>query len=539
MANLINFKQYLADLAESRGGLPAVGFRGNTELEQLLSKLITVDNRKEDETNSQVTMRYVDEICEALSNPDNEEIVNALNTCVTAFKEKISSATADIANIRESAKTLAGYMEKLKDDLLAKDPFVASHLKLTTLSTDFPVWEWTGPSLIGSNAYIAERINSKMASSEDNIPQNFDYRTLTNNLMYLRKEFPITQVDITAEDIETVVESAAEVVGEASTKEDVAATINVIAGVTRISSLYSELEGIAHLDPALLFKKVQEFDNLIQKYYPTTEAVVSDKVALPDAVKTEMKHNANSLAHLCEAMAYFELMERETVMRQSILLQGGLVNADVKSEYEAAGGTQLMLAHYIRFMYKDDVNKIPSRGISTKVIVESAAHNEKVVKESMTNVAHRIAIATTRARVDAFKTVANRYVVNYVDGVCVDCAAVDKSIKVAKIYDCVAKDVAERILHHDISFVDAALMLIVRTEKSGTFVEQMFNALGAKYLATTAAAEGGEVTEMDLRIAEMDVVAGMVSDFIVKNIFCACVCKDMTMKSPVVPEEGS
>lgn len=539
MANLINFKQMLADVAEQRHGLPQICLKGTTELEQLLDKLVTVDNRKEDESDGQVTMRYIDELCEKLGDPDNEDIVNALNTVVIAFKDKIVAATTSISDIRETAKTLAGYMETLKNDILAKDPFVASHLKLTTLSTDFPEWTWSGPSLIGSNAYIAERINAKLSSSEDNIPQSFDYRTLTNNLLYVRKENPVTSVDgLSSEELDAIVESATEIVGESTTVENIKKTVDILCGISKINSLYTELENIAHLDPALLFKTVQAFDGYIHAFYPTAEAIASDKVALPEASKDAILANARSLVALCERFAYFELMERETVMRQSILLQGGLVNADVKAEYEAAGGTQLMLAHYIRFMYKDDVNKIPSRGIPVKVIVESAAHNEKVVKESMTNVAHRIAIATTRARVDAFKTVANRFVVQYVERTNPDAAKVDLAVKVTKIYECIARDVAERILHHDISFVDAALILIVRTEYTGTFVEQMFNALGAKYIATAEAASG-EVTALDLRIAEMDVVSSMVSDFIVKNIVVTCNCKDMTMKSPIVPAEES
>ena len=538
MANLVNFKQMLADHASKGEGLPQVCLSGVCELTQLLDRLITVDNRKPEESDSQVTMRYVDEICEALGNPENEQIVKALNDVVTAFKEKICAATKSISEIRESAKKLAGYMETLKTDLLAKDPFVAAHLKLTTLSTDYPTWEWSGPGLIGSSTYIAQRINSKMAAGEDNVSEGFDYRTLTNVLLYVRKEHPITQVELAEGVFDTLVESVMEVVGEASSKGDVSRTIGIITGTERINSLYTELESIAHLDPALLFKMVQKFDGYIHAFFPTADAVANEKIALPSECKDAIVSNAQSVIALCERFAYFELMERETVMKQSILLQGGLLNADVKSEYEAEGGTQLMIAHYLRFMYKDDVTKIPSRGISTKVIVESAAHTEKVVKESMTNIAHRIAIASTRACTNAFKTVANRYTVNLVDRLAPDGSSIDKSCMVAKIYDTVAKDVAERILHHGIGFVDAALMLIIRSEYKGTFVEEMFNALGTKYLATASNAEG-EVSETDLRIAEMDVVASMVGNFVVEHLVIPCKCKDMTNTAPIVPEEES
>ena len=65
MANLVNFRTYMANLAD-QNGLPPICLCDSTDLSMALSKLITVDNRGADETNGQVTQRYIDEICASL-----------------------------------------------------------------------------------------------------------------------------------------------------------------------------------------------------------------------------------------------------------------------------------------------------------------------------------------------------------------------------------------------------------------------------------------------------------------------------------------
>ena len=293
------------------------------------------------------------------------------------------------------------------------------------------------------------------------------------------------------------------------------------------------------MDPADLFDRIKEYDGFIHKYYQIATAIIDEKIPLPDIDgKDTIKTNAESVKLLCEFMAYFELMERESVFNKVVLLQGGLINSDEKTAFEDAGGTTLMIAHYIRYMYKDDVKKIPARGISSKVIIESAAHNEKVVKADISNVANRIAIATTSARVEAFNTVAHRYIVNKVNHDNPDMPDSTKTTEVENFMRGLVKKIATRILHHDIAFVDAALMLIVESDYHGTFVESMYNELGAAYLARIQTAEDGKVTDFDLQVAEMSVVARMVSNFVVEHLITCCSdCKDNTVKSPIVPEK--
>lgn len=539
MADLTGFRQRIADRAEADKGLPPVTLKQTSDFDMSLAKLVTVDNRKDDESDSQVAQRYVDEICDQLGKEENKGIVEKVGAVITAFVEKIKAAKQSLHDIRNHARELAGYMETGKQDLLAKDPFVSTHLNLTKLSVDYPTWEWAGPKLIGAPTYIKERVGGMITAKDADVPTDYDYKLFMMGLNSLPSKIKFVEAAL-ADDVKTTfIDSICETLGEAVTKETVAEVVEALVGPTRgVRAELLDLQRLNSLNPADLFNRIKDYDGFIQKYYPIVDAVIGGQVELPEVENIDsLKANAEALKTMCEYMAYFELMERETVFRQSILLQGGLLNADEKAAYNEAGGTDLMIAHYIRFMYKDDVARIPARGISSKVIIESAAHNEKVVKADMSNIENRIAVATTQARVSVFTTVAHRYIVNKVERERADETPAQKSVWESRFMNGVVKKIADRIHHHDIAFVDAALMLIVEADYHGTFVEQMYNQLGAAYLAKAKDAEDGQVSDLDLQVAEMGVVAKMVAGFVVENLVEVVPdLKDTTNKSPVVPE---
>ena len=538
MADLTGFRQMLADRAEADKGLPKVCLKCTTDLDLALARLITVDSRKEDETDGQVTSRYLDEICEELAKPENEEVVKHINACIAAFKEKVSAATSALGDIKTAANELAGYMETYKNDALARDPFVSTHANLTKLSVDYPTWDWSGPAIVGTGTYIKERVGGMLVAKDATVPTEYDYRLFILGVSTISRKVNFESVELSEEHRSTLIDSAIDIVVD-NTKEEVTDVIDVLTGMKSINGVVLDLQRLQNMDPADLFDRIKEYDGFIHKYYQIATAIIDEKIPLPDIDgKDTIKTNAESVKLLCEFMAYFELMERESVFNKVVLLQGGLINSDEKTAFEDAGGTTLMIAHYIRYMYKDDVKKIPARGISSKVIIESAAHNEKVVKADISNVANRIAIATTSARVEAFNTVAHRYIVNKVNHDNPDMPDSTKTTEVENFMRGLVKKIATRILHHDIAFVDAALMLIVESDYHGTFVESMYNELGAAYLARIQTAEDGKVTDFDLQVAEMSVVARMVSNFVVEHLITCCSdCKDNTVKSPIVPEK--
>lgn len=538
MADLTGFRQMLADRAEADKGLPKVCLKCTTDLDLALARLITVDSRKEDETDGQVTSRYLDEICEELAKPENEEVVKHINACIAAFKEKVSAATSALGDIKTAANELAGYMETYKNDALARDPFVSTHANLTKLSVDYPTWDWSGPAIVGTGTYIKERVGGMLVAKDATVPTEYDYRLFILGVSNISRKVNFESVELSEEHRSTLIDSAIDIVVD-NTKEEVTDVIDVLTGMKSINGVVLDLQRLQNMDPADLFDRIKEYDGFIHKYYQIATAIIDEKIPLPDIDgKDTIKTNAESVKLLCEFMAYFELMERESVFNKVVLLQGGLINSDEKTAFEDAGGTTLMIAHYIRYMYKDDVKKIPARGISSKVIIESAAHNEKVVKADISNVANRIAIATTSARVEAFNTVAHRYIVNKVNHDNPDMPDSTKTTEVENFMRGLVKKIATRILHHDIAFVDAALMLIVESDYHGTFVESMYNELGAAYLARIQTAEDGKVTDFDLQVAEMSVVARMVSNFVVEHLITCCSdCKDNTVKSPIVPEK--
>lgn len=539
MADLANFRQFLADKASSEGGLAQVCLKTSTDFDIDLARIVTVDNRQDEESDSQVASRYVDEICDSLAQPENEGIVKKINDVIECFKEKILAAINAIKDIRANAHKLAELMDKATTDYLAKDPFVSTHLNLTKLSVDFPAWEWGGPKLIGGSEYIKERVGGYITAKDAEVPTTFDYRLFINGCQAIDSKVKIEPCELDEATSTQLSENLSNTLGELVTKDDITKVLNVITGSVNLRGEISQIKNLSTMDPGELFNTIKEYDAFIRTYYPVVDAIDGEQVTLPEGdVKEILVSNSRAVKTLCEFMAYFELMERETVFSHAILLQGGLLNIDEKEAFTSAGGTELMLAHYIRFMYKDNVQSIPARGISISVIIESAAQTEKVVKADISNITNRIAVATTKARVAAFNVVAHNYLANKVEREHADDPQLKKATITSGYEETIGSKIASRILHHDIAFVDAALMLIVEADYSGTFVEQMYNQLGTAYLAKAKDAEGS-VSDLDLKVAEMSVVARMVSDFVVEHLVEACPNdKDMTIKTPVVPENA-
>lgn len=539
MADLANFRQFLADKASSEGGLAQVCLKTSTDFDIDLARIVTVDNRQDEESDSQVASRYVDEICDSLAQPENEGIVKKINDVIECFKEKILAAINAIKDIRANAHKLAELMDKATTDYLAKDPFVSTHMNLTKLSVDFPAWEWGGPKLIGGSEYIKERVGGYITAKDAEVPTTFDYRLFINGCQAIDSKVKIESCELDEATSTQLSENLSNTLGELVTKDDITEVLNVITGSVNLRGEISQIKNLSTMDPGELFNTIKEYDAFIRTYYPVVDAIDGEQVTLPEGdVKEILVSNSRAVKTLCEFMAYFELMERETVFSHAILLQGGLLNIDEKEAFTSAGGTELMLAHYIRFMYKDNVQSIPARGISISVIIESAAQTEKVVKADISNITNRIAVATTKARVAAFNVVAHNYLANKVEREHTDDPQLKKATITSGYEETIGSKIASRILHHDIAFVDAALMLIVEADYSGTFVEQMYNQLGTAYLAKAKDAEGS-VSDLDLKVAEMSVVARMVSDFVVEHLVEACPNdKDMTIKTPVVPESA-
>lgn len=541
MASLTGFRQMIADRAEADKGLPQVNLRGCCDLDMALNRLVTVDNRGDDESDAQVASRYTDEIVETLNREENKEVAEKLNATIECFRDKITEATKSLGEIRASARTLAEEMETFKTDALARDPFVSTHLNLTTLSVDYPTWEWNGPKTIGSSTYIKERVGSQLVAKDAAIPEEWNYRLFLFGCSTMTNRVKLADATgVTPDEVTTLIDQLTEAMGDAVSKENITKVVTALTVAATLRGTILDLQRIVSMSPSDMFSRIKDYDAFIQTYYPVADAITAGTVTLPDSDwSAVVKQNADAVKTLCEFMAYYELMERETLFAHSILLQGGVLNADEKANYEHEGGTPIMIAHYIRFMYKDDVTKIPARGISSKVIIESAAHNEKVVKADISNITNRIAVATTSARVAAFNTVARRYITSKVDRELPNETDGTKVTKVAKLADTVGKKIANRILHHDICFVDACLMLIVELDYAGTFVEQMYNELGAAYLAKASETGTENVTDEELKVAEMSVIAKMVANFVVGYLIEVCPCKDKTPKSPIVPaQEG-
>lgn len=531
MADLVNFKQNLMVFAEAHAGLPCVVLNQNSDFSQELDRLIGVDNKGEDESVTALVGRYVDEFAGALGDPANEAVVAKFNEIVDCFYEKINCVFKEIFGIKNHAAELAQDMEKLANDMLARDPFVSVHTGKSTLNIDFPVFGWDAIATVGSAIYLTNKVNGSVTVEEGEVPETFSlhhFRLACDNLKDAQGVEPITiSLEATTAAIDQIKEALPTIPVDSITQVWKQLTT---AGATNfiVAALANK-----DVDPSVIFKNIVEFSNFIETSIPVMDAISTGVVDLGNETMDKLSGNMQKLRWIAEMCGYYIAMHREFSYKGAILLPNGALNKDEVEAYNAAGGTPLMIAHYIRAMFKDDLNAIPVRGVPSNSIITSASALEERVKRDMNNIESRISLATTQARVHAFKHIGCIYIAEEVKK---QNPEVDE-VTLGSMANCKGKDVVKRIAGninmYNISFLDAALSLIIEGSFEDTFLECVYKKLGAAYL--NRANVGGDIEQGDIDIVESGVIADLVSGFIAHKMLATDECKDMTVKAPVVP----
>lgn len=532
MADLINFKQALMAEAEKTQELPPVVMSESTDLGQMVSRITGVDNRGEGESAAALVGRYVDEFTRALNEEANADVLKIYQEVVDVIADKIIHVFGEISAAKTHAEEKAGEMEKIKNDILARDPYVAAHIKAPELNIDFPMFDWSAISVVGSKAYIIGRVNGSVTVDEQEVPESFSMHHFNLAVEEMKKMEGIKDVEFTPETSEIIINTIAE--NCTMPKEDIVVGFEYLKKATAFNQVINLLAE-KDLDPSKIFSNILYFSGTIEKVSCVITAITSDIVDLGAANRKLIDDNISVARVYLELMAYYIAMHRETSYADALLLPNGALNKDTYDAFVAEGGKNIMIAHYIRAMFKDDLSAIPVRGVPASSIIKSATALEERVKRDIANVEQRIQIATNQARIAAFKHIAGQYINSAIAQLIPDADDVQKAAAANKVFVAVAPAIVHAINMYDISFMDAALSLIMEVSYPNTFVFAMFKKLGAAYVNRVDL--GGNVDQAAIDIAETGVIADIVSEFVVKKLYCYEECKDMTPKAPVVPQQ--
>lgn len=516
-SNLCTFKQLLAAHVGSGKPLPNVILADGNELGQAFSRLVMTDQPKEGETPGDTAARYLDEICASLGMEENQEACKAFEETVGVFTTKIKNAWDTVSAIRDTGRELAGEMERICSDQVSKNEFVSKHLNYNQLKTDFPVFSWDGTKIFGSITDVIKTVNSLATADKENVSEEINADKFNIITLDMSKFDQIEDVNVSEESRQAAIDSIS-ALGLGVTAGDIENVVDAVTGINKNCPVVQALSSLKDVANAQihLFSNIKLFDSAITSFVPVLDVIISEQVDPIPASKEIVIANAKRILTVLQIAAYYEYMQRTTAFRESILLQGGLVNEDQFAQFKEAGGTVTMLAEFIRFMYADDASKIPVAGIKIKPIIDGAAAVSERVKKDIANVEGRVAIAMNLARSIAFKIVIRDYFTKQFTR---KNEGADPNAVSAYVADAMAKcamPIVDAIQQYHVNFVDASMNAIVNSEYKGSFTEHLFKELGAAYISATE--QNGNITAQDLRQVDVSVIAKLICKFVVDNL---------------------
>lgn len=514
-SNLATFRALLVKHADDGKKLPSVVLADNNDLGQAFARVVSSEQPNEGETPGATTGRYLDEICTSLGQEENRPAVTAFEETVSLFTTKIRNAWDNVSAIRDTGRELAAEMEKIYSDQLTKNEFVSKHLNYSNLKTDFPIFGWDGTKTMGSMSDVIKEVNALVTADKENVSSEINaslFNILTSDMT---KFGQVEDVPMQEGLRESAIDALANVCQGIPTG-DIENVVDAVTGINKNCPVHAALSSLKDLATAQvnLFKNVKLFDGAITSFYPVLDVIISEQVAPIPSSKELVIANAKKIVTVLQIAAYYEYMLRTTTFRESVLLQGGMVNSDVQDAFKEAGGTSQMLAEFIRFMYNDNVDAIPVSGIKIKPIVDGATNIAERVKNDIANVASRVAIAKNTARTTAYRIVMRDHLSKKFKRD--DENATTIATKVEEAMKAHILPIVDSIKQFGVNFVDATMKGIVATEYKGTFTEHLFNELGVAYVAATE--QSGNITAADLRQADVSVIAKLICTFLADNL---------------------
>lgn len=511
-SNLATFRTLLAQHADAGKAIPSVILREDNDLGQAFARIVTKEQVSEGETAGQVTSRYVDELCASLADPNNAEAATKFGEVIELITTKVKNSWNTVEGIRDTGKELAGQMEKISSDQMTQNDFVAKHINYSKLSTDFPVFDWAGTKVMGSINSVIQNVNALMTQEGDASDQ-LNAGLFNIIISDMTKFGQVEDVAMTEETRKAAID-AIMAVSQTSPVGDVEIVVDAVTGINKNCPIHERLTLLK--DPGQvqgkLFDTIKLFDGAIQSIYPILELITSEQVVPVPTSKDTVIANAKKITTVLELAAYYEYMQRTTVFREALLLQGGLINGDTQEAFKTAGGNSQMLAEFVRFMYNDNAMMIPVTGIKGKSIIDGAATVAEKVKKDIANVEGRVAIARNDARTAAYRIVMRDYIAKKVKRDNPDMQGGQMAAKVEDYMKACIVPVVEDIRQYQVNFLDAAMNGMVAVEYPKSFTAHLFKELGAAYIAATE--DNGNITAADLRQVDVTVITKLIVSFL-------------------------
>lgn len=511
-SNLATFKGLLAAHVESGKPVPSVILKDDNELGQAFNRVVTKEQTVEGETVGQTAGRYVDEICASLGDEQNAEACRIFGETVELFTTKMKNAWNNVSGIRDTGKELAQQMDKIANDQMTQNEFVSTHMNYSQLSTDFPVFDWNGTKVMGSINDVIRTVNS-FATREGEPSDQINNGLFNIIISDMTKFGQVQDVPMTEETRNAAIDCLISVC-QSSTAGDIEIVVDAITGINKNCPIHARLCKLRDLASiqGQLFDTIKLFDSAISSMFPILELITSGQVAPVPTSKETIIANANEIIKVLQLACYYEYMQRTSVFKDALLLQGGLVNADCQEAFKTAGGTSQMLAEFVRFMYNDDKTKIAVTGVKGQAILDGASAVSEKVKKDIANVESRVALARNTARMSAYRIVMRDYLSKKIRRENQDIPGTEAATKVEELMKSAVVPITESIRQYNANFIDAAMNAIVASEYPKTFTEHLFKELGAAYISATE--QNGNITAADLRQVDVAVIAKMITTFL-------------------------
>ena len=516
-SNFMTFKTLLGKRVQEGGKIPSFVLKNNSDLGQAFDRVVTSEKVLENETPGQTTERYIDEICESLGKEENSKVVSSFNDAVAAFTSKMKNAWDAVTAIKETGNELAAQMEKVVADQLSTNEFVSKHLNYSNLKADFPVFTWDGTKVMGSMQEIIKKVNALM-TNEGEPSEELNMSLFNIIISDMSKYGSVTPLENYSEDARKAAIDALMQICQNIPAETVAIAVDAMTGVDTNCPVHKALGEIRNLAFAQshLFENVKLFDNAITSFFPIYDLIITGQVVPIPSAKETIVENAKSLVKVLEIAAYYEYAQRTGVLREAFLLQGGMVNADTEEEFKKAGGTTKMIGEFIRYMYNDDMDKIPVTGIKSEPIVSSAASVSEKVSKDIANVSSRITLAKNMARTSAYRIVMRDYISKTIKREDENIDGGQLSTQIEQKMKAIIMPIVEDIRQYGVNFIDAAMNGIVGVQHPGSFVEHLFKELGAAYISATDNTD--TVTAADLRQVDVRVMSKLIATFLADTL---------------------
>ena len=516
-SNLATFRALLVKSADEGKVLPNIVLKDNNELGQAFARLVTSEQPKEGETPGATAGRYLDEICASLGMEENQEICKAFEDTVGIFTTKIKNAWDTVSAIRDSGRELSVEMEKIFSDQISKNEFVSKHMNYSQLKSDFPIFTWDGTKVMGSMTEVIKAVNALGTADKENASEEINASLFNIITSDMTKFGQVEDVTVNEESRQAAIDALSNVC-QGVPAGDIENVVDAVTGINKNCPVHAALSTLKDVAQAQvnLFNNIKLFDSAITSFFPVLDVVISEQVEPVPAAKEVIIENAKKIVTVLQIAAYYEYMQRTTTFVDVVLLQGGLINEDYFDAYTKAGGNAQMLAEFVRFMYNDDLMKIPVSGIKSKPIIDGATAISERVKKDIANVESRVAMAKNTSRTVAFKIVMRDYFSKMIKRKDENAAPTTIASGVEDLMQKCAEPIVESIRQYNVNFVDAAMNAIVAAEYKGSFTEHLFKELGAAYISATE--ESGNVTAQDLRQADVSVIAKLICKFVVDNM---------------------